>query len=144
METKYQPTAPAGLFVVEVTRTLVHDTKARAHYEFSYTVTPRETSNSFINLFAALVCRYGNLPAKTYAAMMGIDSVVQFQATLQVLTGAGINEWADTCALAVSEALLRETDWEVRKIAEAARFRSSTYFSRWFRKKHKCSPQAWR
>jgi AraC-like DNA-binding protein len=44
----------------------------------------------------------------------------------------------------VAEALLRETDWQVARIAKEARFTSAGVFCRFFRRRYGCSPEEWR
>jgi AraC-like DNA-binding protein len=128
---------------VTVTRTLVHDAANKMHYEFAYTVEAAATRNDFIDLFAETVIRHGKMPVKTCAAAMGVG-VQQLQMTLLTLSGAGILEWMDAFAGAVSEALLRQTDWKVMRIAAAAGFGRLNVFSRWFRARYKCTPGEWR
>jgi transcriptional regulator GlxA family with amidase domain len=116
------------------------------HYEFAYTVEARPTENDFINLFASLVARHGKMPAKSYAAMMGVDAL-GLAMTLATLTGAGIREWTDAFVRAVAEPLLRETDWQVGRIAAATGWSGKgghAIFSRWFAHRYRCSPLDWR
>jgi AraC-like DNA-binding protein len=142
-QTKYTQIPPAGMFKVTVTRTVVHDTRTKMHYEFAYTVEASLTQNDFIDLFASLVIAHGKMPAKSYAAMMGVG-VRPLETTLATLSGAGFPEWTDAFVRAVAEALLRETDWQVGRIARAAGFGRVSIFSRWFRSKYKCTPLDWR
>jgi AraC-like DNA-binding protein len=143
MKAAYQPIRPEGMFLVTVTKSLVPDTMVRLHYEFAYTVACRPSPNDFINQFAELVCRNGKKPAKTYAAMLGVGEL-QLVEALHALSGAGIREWTDAFAQAVGEALLRDTNWTIGRVAQEARFTSLSIFSRFFRKKYKCTPQEWR
>ncbi|MDR2911068.1 MAG: helix-turn-helix domain-containing protein [Bacteroidales bacterium] len=142
-QTKYTQIPPAGMFKVTVERTVKHDSRTKMHYEFAYTVEASPTENDFINLFASLVIAHGKCPATTYAAMLGVG-VRPLETTLATLTGAGFLEWTDAFVCAVAEPLLRETDWQVGRIAQAAGFGRVGIFSRWFRSKYKCTPLDWR
>ncbi|MDR2967995.1 MAG: hypothetical protein LBV32_00135, partial [Tannerellaceae bacterium] len=124
METKYRKIPPAEMFAVTVEREVKHDTPLKMHYEFSFRVEAKHSENDFINLFAALVVAHGRHRAEAYAAMMGVDHL-QLTTTLTTLSGAGIQEWTDVFMGMVAEALLRETDWQVARIAKEARFTSA-------------------
>ncbi|MDR2937115.1 MAG: hypothetical protein LBU80_07240 [Rikenellaceae bacterium] len=87
------------------------------HYEYTFRIEARATTNDFIDLFARLAPPTASCPA--YTRMMGIDEH-GFKAALAALTGAGIREWTDVFAAAVSEALLRETPLPLGDIARAA------------------------
>jgi AraC-like DNA-binding protein len=139
----YQPISPRGMFAVEVARKLVPHSQGLLHYEYSYTVSCRPSGNDFLNLFAELVCKYGKLTAKSYAPMLGVTQH-QLVVCLRALSHTGIREWTDAFVQAVAEALLRETDFPVGRVAEATYFPSISSFSRFFRAKYKCSPGEWR
>lgn len=142
-DTKYIQIQPEGMFIVTVERTVKYDTLTKMHYEFSYTVALRPTANDFINQFAALVVAHGKQQGKVYASLLGTSNH-GLTVTLLTLTGAGVREWTDAFAGAVSEALLRETDWQVGRIARAVGFGSVSLFGRWFGKRYKRTPLEWR
>ncbi len=141
--TPYHKKSPAEAFSVSVERTIVHDSSNNMHYEYSYTVTVVPTGCDFLDHFAAMVTRHGNCPTKHYAAMLGLTEK-QLTTTLMALSGAGIVDWTDAFASAVAEALLSGTNWQVKRIAEAALMSSPRAFNYFFRRRYKCTPQEWR
>jgi AraC-like DNA-binding protein len=144
METdKYLKKSPAGVFRGAVESTVKHDSRERMHYEYSYKVEIVSTGCDFLDHFAALVTRHGNVHAKHYAAMLGVTEK-QLTATITALSGAGFRDWTDEFAGAVAEALLRGTNWQVARISRAALMSSPRAFNYFFRRRYKCTPQEWR
>jgi len=139
----FLPHTPEGMFTVRVERSVKHDSREKMHYEYSYTVDLKPCACDFVSAFANLVRTMGKRQAVVYAECFGV-SERQLKATLETLTGAGPREWADTFACAVSEALLRETNWEAGRIGQAVGIGSVTVFSRFFRRIYGCSPLEWR
>lgn len=131
------------MFVVQVERVFKQKSRHKLGYEYTYKVDFRPTNCDFVAQFAELVAKLGKSPAIVFATRMGIDEQ-QLVVTLATLTGAGVREWCDTFAYAVGEALLRETDWSVESVAHAVGFSSTGLFSRFWRKKYKCTPRQWR
>ncbi len=142
-ETKYLPKSPGAVFTARVERTVKHDTREKMHYEYTLRVEAAPTGCAFLDLFARHVMTIGKAPAAVFAKRMGVEEL-PLTITLTTLSGVGIREWTDTFAGTVVELLLRETDWRIGRIAEAAHFTSLTVFSRWFRRRYRCTPQEWR
>ncbi len=140
---KYPKKSPEGVFRVAVERSVEHDTREQMHYEYTYTVETVPTGCDFLDLFASLIMRRGNVPAKQYATRLGVTEK-QLTGTLAALSGANFRDWTDAFAGAVAETLLRETNWPIARIARATRMSSSRAFNYFFLRRYKCTPQEWR
>lgn len=131
------------MFVLSVERTVKHRTRHEMRYEYSFTVDVKPCKNDFVAHFAGLVCRLGRRDDSAFAAQMGVDGAA-LSKVLKMLTGADVKEWCDVFSCTVGEALLRETDWSIERVAKAAGFSSLNLFCRFWTRKYKCPPRKWR
>jgi AraC-like DNA-binding protein len=101
------------------------------------------SGNSFIDLFAQLVHRHGNMPAKQYASAMGLETRL-LTAAIVAMTGMGPREWVCEYLRMASCALLEKTKLPVSKIGKLTGFSSVAAFSQFFHRAQKCQPYEWR
>jgi AraC-like DNA-binding protein len=103
----------------------------------------RPTGNNFIDLFAQLVREHGNLPAKTYAGLMGLELRL-FTPAIVAMTGLGPREWICEYLHMASCELLEKTGLSIGQAGKCIGFPSASAFSQFFLRVQKCQPYEWR
>ncbi len=103
----------------------------------------RPTGCDFLDVFAKLVRQHGNLQAKQYARMMGIEAQALTK-TMDVLTGMGAREWVCEYLRLASCELLERTHWSIGKVGKRLGFPSGSTFSQFFSRVQKYQPYEWR
>ncbi len=101
------------------------------------------TGNSFVDLYANLIRRYGNRQVIQYAKMMGIEPRL-LMASMVAMSGMGAREWLCEYLRMVSCDVLEKTDWPITEVARVLGFTSVSSFSQFFRRQQKIQPYEWR
>lgn len=139
MEEKYKPIKPADVYYgfIEDEEYAIGLWSGKVINEYGNC----DSGNNFIDLFAALVRKYGHLPVKSYAAKMGVKPR-HFSGAIIAMTGMEAREWiSEYLNLAACE-LIEKTDWSLTEIARKLNF-SPVAFTRFFYAMNKCQPYEW-
>ncbi len=137
METKYKKILPSDVFITILDSSITVNRDGLPQLNGN-----RLTGNDFINLFAQLIHKYGNLQSQRYASMMGVDAIV-FSSAIVAMTGIGAREWICGYLDLASCELLEKTDLPIAEISKKLNFSSAVSFSQFFYRIHKCYPSEW-
>lgn len=78
-----------------------------------------------------------------YAEMLHI-SPNHLNKTVKAITGKSPTQWIDEALALEAKVLLHQSSLSIAEVAEEIGFEDASYFSRWFRKQEKLTPQAFR
>lgn len=141
MEEKYKKIVPEDIFITILDRKPFEEelwkgapTDFIGHYS---------SGNNFLDLFAALIRRYGRKDTRFYAKRMG---VLQRELNMAVHAMAGIssNEWINRYLMLAAKDLLSNTDLNMTAVSERLGFSQLSVFTKMFTERCGMNPREFR
>ncbi|WP_163715541.1 helix-turn-helix domain-containing protein [Mangrovibacterium lignilyticum] len=121
---------------------LVALAEASNHRFSTITQSHQPTGNSYMDLFAEQVRKYGKQSSKWYAKLMQADTR-QFDGAIRCMSGMSTHDWINEYVRLVACDLLVQTDWSFKEVGKMMGLSSSS-FSQFFRAYQHMQPWEYR
>lgn len=141
MEELYKKILPEDIFITIFDREPTEEelwTGASRKYPGHY-----DSGNNFIDLFAALIRRYGRKATPFYAKRMGMKGV-ELNMAIYAMSGISSNEWINRYLMLAAKDALAHSGAKISKISKWLGFSQLSVFTKMFIKYCKMPPREYR
>ncbi|PTN04804.1 helix-turn-helix domain-containing protein [Mangrovibacterium marinum] len=134
---EYHPITPANVY-----SGLIETTEDSGHRHSGIIVNHQPSGNSYMDLFAEQVRKYGKRSSKWYAKQMNADPR-QFDGAIRCMSGMSAHDWICEYLRLVACDLMEQTDWSFKEVGQKLGMSSSS-FSQFFRAYQQMQPWEYR